>query len=227
MPCAGIRSRLTAGVATSGAPGRASPDVTGGSTSAGCEAARSACQRSTMASTSTVGASSCGIPGSGGRSRSRRTRRVEVLEHVAHRGLGAQVGQRLGVGGGLLAQLQRGWQGAGHVELLALGVPAQPPHRVVGVAEVLQRLAGAGQVVELAALLGLADRLLDGALPPGSFVAAPPPVSPDCSPRTGTRVARCAPNRPLGQSRDRRSVERRRSDRPDAARLRPTCAMSE
>ena len=94
---------------------------------------------------------------------------VEVLEHLANRGLGAQVGERLGVGGGLLAQLERGREREGHVEVLPLGEAAHPPQRVVGVAEVGQRLAGTREVVELAALLRLTDRLLDGALPPGSF----------------------------------------------------------
>ena len=52
--------------------------------------------------------------------------------------------------------------------------PAEPPHGVVGVTEVLQGLPGTGQVVELAALLRLADRPLHGALPPWAFVLHAP-----------------------------------------------------
>ena len=56
------------------------------------------------------------------------------------------------------AGLQGGWQVH---QLLVAQLPAHPPQLVVGRAEPLQRFAVAGEVVEVAAFLGLQDLALD------------------------------------------------------------------
>ena len=61
--------------------------------------------------------------------------------------------------GVVLAQLEGGRQDAG--DLLALDEPLDPPVGVVLGAEVLDRLAGAGEVVELTSLHGQAQLVVD------------------------------------------------------------------
>jgi len=57
------------------------------------------------------------------------------------------------------AQQKGGRSQAG--ELLGLDLPADPPVRVVGRAQSRDRLAGAGEIIEVAAADGLLDRRLD------------------------------------------------------------------
>ena len=84
---------------------------------------------------------------------------VELLEQATYLALGGvpvESGVELGV---VLAQLEGRRQDAG--DLLALDEPLDPPVRVVLGAEVLDRLPGPGQVVEVAALHGDAELLVD------------------------------------------------------------------
>src|ERR1700712_4950968 len=92
---------------------------------------------------------------------------VELLDQLAHHRL-RRLTVELGVEGRVvLAQLQRRGQHPG--DLLALDQLLQPPVAIVRRSQVPERLAGAGQVVELAAL----HRLLDLQVHPLPLVLDP------------------------------------------------------
>ena len=98
---------------------------------------------------------------------------VEVLEDLAHLGLGPDVGERAGEGRGLLAQQRAGWE--------ARRTRRASPARCSGGPTTRSRSGCPGhrgacpsrQVVELAAFLGLADLPVD----PGLRAAAHPALA--------------------------------------------------
>jgi hypothetical protein len=98
---------------------------------------------------------------------SRDHARVEVLEDLPHAPFG-RLGVQNRVESGILHA-----QGEGRREHsgdpFALDEPLEPPIRVVRGAEVLDRLAGAGEIVELATL----DRALDLQVDPAGLVLQP------------------------------------------------------
>jgi hypothetical protein len=88
---------------------------------------------------------------------------VQVAEGLAHLGLRAHLPHGLRQLLDLPAQLQRRWQEFIGRDPLAARVVAHPRLSEVAVARRLdvQRLAGPGQVVEHAAILGVSDLLVD------------------------------------------------------------------